>query len=167
MPTDRAAAAADLPAIARIAEAAFRRAFAAIISAEQMEFDLRRAYTLEALTRQMTQEDHRFQVALDDGVVVGFASASAASGRWRLHKMYVDPSVQGRGFGALLLDAVVDECRRRDLAAVELYVNRTNPAVAFYSRHGFAIEREADSEIGPGFWRRDYLMVRTLTARSC
>lgn len=157
----REASPEDFPVIARIAEAAFRKAFAGLIPPEQVEFDLRRAYTLDALREQGSRDGHRFDVALDGDRVVGFASASASGERWRLHKLYVDPALQGRGAGAALLEAVVEEARRRGLAAVELFVNRGNPAADFYGRRGFRIEREADLEIGPGFWRRDYVMARS------
>ncbi len=52
--------------------------------------------------------------------------------------IFVTPAARGRGVGSSLLEAVVAEAVRRDLAAVRLDVIDTNPrARALYERRGF------------------------------
>jgi predicted GNAT family N-acyltransferase len=50
-------------------------------------------------------------------------------------RMAVLAGVRGRGFGRALLDALVDDARRRGFARVAL--NAQDHAVAFYSKAGF------------------------------
>ncbi|TXI77628.1 MAG: hypothetical protein E6Q44_13280 [Flavobacteriales bacterium] len=44
--------------------------------------------------------------------------------------------------------------------AVELNVNKRNPAKAFYERHGFVVERDEVLDIGQGHVMDDHVMVR-------
>jgi ribosomal protein S18 acetylase RimI-like enzyme len=51
-------------------------------------------------------------------------------------------SARGRGVGAALLSALLDEATRRGSSAVSLSVEKENPAARLYERHGFAIVRD-------------------------
>lgn len=44
---------------------------------------------------------------------------------------------RGRGVGTLLLEALIEEARRRQLAALSLSVEADNPAMSIYLRLGF------------------------------
>jgi GNAT superfamily N-acetyltransferase len=44
---------------------------------------------------------------------------------------------RGQGFGTLLLEALIEEARRRALPALSLSVEPDNPAMALYQRLGF------------------------------
>jgi len=58
----------------------------------------------------------------------------------------VVPSKRGTGLGSELLDALLERARADGYAAISLSVERDNPAVALYERHGFERVREdADS----------------------
>ncbi|MDQ2745136.1 MAG: GNAT family N-acetyltransferase [Chloroflexota bacterium] len=76
-------------------------------------------------------------VALDEGVVVGWASASAgrdddAPHPWELEGIYVLSSHHGSGIGQALLDASIDQ------RPAYLWMAADNPrAHAFYRRNGF------------------------------
>jgi GNAT superfamily N-acetyltransferase len=100
----------------------------------------------------------RYLAGWDDERDVGFVAE--ADGRpvgavwWRFLSAdcrgygFVDESVpelsigvvahsRGRGIGAALLAALVDEARRRSLAGLSLSVEPDNPAVVLYERFGF------------------------------
>ena len=49
----------------------------------------------------------------------------------------VVPSRRGRGFGAVLLEALLEQARADGFAAISLSVDRDNPAVQLYRRYGF------------------------------
>lgn len=162
----RIATTEDIPAIRHVASEAWPVAFKDIISEEQLHFDLNREYADDALFGQMAQ-GHTFLLLVTEPEtqVVGFASISTSpdhADRLTLHKLYLLPELKGKGHGATLMDAVIREAQTRGLASVELKVNRQNPAVAFYVRQGFRIERSVDIPIGNGFWRYDYVMIKTL-----
>jgi ribosomal protein S18 acetylase RimI-like enzyme len=74
---------------------------------------------------------------------------------WHLVVIAVDPSQQGKGIGAALLDRGLQQCDRDDIPA---YLESTNPAnLSLYMRHGFEqiglIETEGAPQLFP--------MVRT------
>jgi ribosomal protein S18 acetylase RimI-like enzyme len=76
----------------------------------------------------------------------------------RLHKLYVDPSNQNKGTGRVLLNFVINEGRNAKISKLDLFVNRSNPAVIFYKKLGFKSLESVDLEIGNGFYMNDYRM---------
>ena len=60
--------------------------------------------------------------------------------------MAVDPAWQGKGLGGRILAGL--EARARDLGCDEIVLNARENAIAFYIRHGYAVEREADTLFG-------------------
>lgn len=60
-----------------------------------------------------------------------------------LLSIMVEPELRSQGIGAALLGALVDGCRARGLAQLEVTVDAANEgAQRFYARHGFVPERE-------------------------
>jgi ribosomal protein S18 acetylase RimI-like enzyme len=56
----------------------------------------------------------------------------------------VVPSKRGSGLGSELLDALMAKARAEGYEAISLSVEKDNPAVALYERHGFERVREDD-----------------------
>jgi ribosomal protein S18 acetylase RimI-like enzyme len=55
-----------------------------------------------------------------------------------LLSIMVEPALRGAGVGALLVTALLAECRQRGVAALDVTVDAANPgAQRFYVRHGF------------------------------
>lgn len=54
----------------------------------------------------------------------------------------VVPSMRGRGIGSQLLQALMERARREGYPALSLSVERDNPSLALYRRHGFEPVRE-------------------------
>lgn len=160
----REASAADIPAIQTIAHAAWPVAYAGIISAAQVAYMLDMMYGTPALEAQFGAGRHRFLLAERDGTASGFAGFEHhhGSGATRLHKLYVLPEAKGTGLGRLLLEAVLTEAQRAGATAIELNVNKRNPAKDFYARQGFTIARDVVIDIGSGFVMDDHVMVRSL-----
>ena len=60
-----------------------------------------------------------------------------------LLSIMVEPALRSRGLGALLLEALIAECRRRDIQALDVTVESSNAgARRFYEQHGFRFVRE-------------------------
>jgi [ribosomal protein S18]-alanine N-acetyltransferase len=70
----------------------------------------------------------------------------------------VVPSMRGRGIGSQLLDALLARARREGYGGLSLSVERENPSIGLYERHGFRpVEAHGDTltmraslEAGPG-----------------
>ncbi|KUG09896.1 GNAT family N-acetyltransferase [Solirubrum puertoriconensis] len=158
---------ADIPTIIELAEATWEPTYRFIISREQIEYMYRVIYTPASLERQMTDEGHRFLVLHCEGHPAGYASFSERAtepGTFKLHKLYVLPSHQGRRLGQQLVAAVEDAAREAGGEWLELNVNRHNPALGFYEHLGFQQHREEDIPIGP-YWMNDYVMRKPLQAK--
>jgi len=153
---------ADIPTIVNLAEATWEPTYRFIISKDQLEYMYRVIYTPASLQRQMSEQGHEFLLLYCEGRPSGFASYSAKEqGTYHLNKIYLLPSHQGQGLGQQLIKAVEDIIRTAGGTALELNVNRYNPAIAFYERQGFQRQREEDVPIGP-FWMNDYVMRKEL-----
>ena len=79
-----------------------------------------------------------YLVARDGGRVVGYAGLCDYPDEAFVQTMAVAPSHQGRGLGAQLLQALLEEADRRRKDTVLLEVRADNPvAQRLYERHGF------------------------------
>lgn len=158
----RKATPADIPAIRTIAHTTWPVAYARILSPGQLAYMLERMYCEAALQEQLTTLGHQFLLAERDGLAIGFSGHAHrhAPGRTRLHKLYVVPEVKGQGVGHALLEAVLHAAHAAGDQAVELNVNKYNPAKDFYLRHGFVVERDEVIDIGQGYVMDDHVLVK-------
>ena len=160
MVTVKEAGPGDIPAIQELAQITWAAAYAPILPPEQMTYMLDLFYSNDSLRKQM-DEGHRFIIAMDDDQPQGFASWSLKSGNtsvYRLHKIYIDPSQQGKGVGKYLLDFILSDIKSHNATDLELNVNRFNRARQFYEKIGFVVTREEDIDIGNGYFMNDYVM---------
>jgi GNAT superfamily N-acetyltransferase len=113
-------------------------------------------YSVESLQTQFVT--NTFLLLYDADTAVGFAGFEAMEAGMKLHKIYFLPNVQGKGYGKILLQRVIEEARSKELAYIELNVNRNNKAKTFYEKMGFVVHQEVDVNIGNDFWMNDYIM---------
>ncbi len=164
MTTIRDAVIEDIPLIRRLAHDIWPSTYSQIVSPAQLEYMLDLIYSPGALERQM-REGHRFLLLEEEGVSKGFADFGEIDppGTIKLHKIYVLPNSQGRGWGRLLLDRVIQLSTALEASARQLNVNRYNKAKTFYEKMGFRVLREDDIDIGAGYFMNDYIMQYDLT----
>ena len=152
----------DIPLIRKLCMAVWPKTYADMISPEQIEYMLELMYSKEALERQMN-EGAVFFLLFHDGEPVGYAAwQEETPGQFKLHKLYVLPADQGKGRGRFLLEAIIAACREKGGNLLALQVNRNNKARFFYEKLGFVIAREANFDIGNGYFMEDYVMERQL-----
>lgn len=158
----REATTQDIALIHTLAWKVFPQTYEGILSREQTEYMMDWMYSEVSLARQMGQEGHVYFIAEDaDGQAVGYVSVRPdGDGIYHLEKIYVLPEVQKHHVGSQLFSRVVDYVKGIDpqARAIELNVNRQNPALGFYRRMGMRIDREGDFDIGGGFYMNDYIM---------
>lgn len=141
-------------------------AYSSILSKEQLNYMLDLFYSMDSLLNQFNNLGHCFILVLENNIPAGFASFSVKSKdepfTYRLHKLYVLPVHQGKGYGKILLNHIIEKVRSAKGRALELNVNRYNKAFDFYTRNGFVITREEDIDIGNGYFMNDYVMVKAV-----
>ncbi len=82
--------------------------------------------------------------------VAGYAVAWIAADEAELANVAVAPSLRGRGVGALLLDAVIDDVTRRGAVSIFLEVRESNAA----ARRLYAARRFVEVGRRRGYYRR-------------
>lgn len=153
-----------LAIIASIAEETWAEAYKTILSPNQTRFMLDTLYSRDELLRTMRKGTQKFILVKNNGGFQGFASFGMlenSPANFKLHKLYVLPVNHGKGYGKLLIEAVKNAVLNLGGDALELNVNRDNPAKDFYKRLGFNIIREEDNPIGE-YWMNDYVMRLSL-----
>lgn len=149
----------DISTIGFLAHQIWPVTYKDILTQEQMDYMLQLNYSPAALENQIRQQHHRFIIAEINLEEVGFASfGPIQNGNWKLHKLYVLPSMQGKGVGKALVDMVEEEVRTHNGAHLLLNVNKNNKAIKFYESLGFQIEKAEVNDIGHGFVMDDYVM---------
>ena len=158
----KTASAADIPLIRDLTFRIWPQTYAAILSKQQINFMLELMYSETSLQNQMT-EGATFILVYNKEEPVGFASTQETEeGIYKLHKLYLLPSQQGKGAGKFVLEYIMKEIRKKGGTSLQLQVNRHNKAKDFYSKLGFDIIKEADFDIGGGFFMNDYIMEKKL-----
>lgn len=158
----RPATFADIPFIQNIAHKTWAIAYTTIISHQQLDYMLHKFYSAHSLELQM-QEHHYFFIALNNYKAVGFASFSKVENFiYKLQKLYVLPEQQKTGLGKKLLETVETAAKNKGANRLQLNVNRSNIAKAFYEKNDFKIIREEDIDIGSGYFMNDYIMEKML-----
>lgn len=153
----------DITVIREIAGESFPATYASILTKEQIGYMMEWMYSVDALRREL--EGNVTYLLLEmDGKAAGYVSFGPEGGRglYHLHKIYLLPSCQGRGYGKLLFAEAENEMRRLGAEVFELNVNRYNKALEFYLRMGMQIDRSGDFDIGGGFYMNDYILRKSL-----
>ena len=151
----------DFKAIRKIAEVVWPVTYGTILEKEQLDFMFEMMYSVASLQEQATSKHHHFIIAYENGVPCGFASFEHNcddSGKTKVHKIYILPTLQGKGIGKKMIEYISEKALKQNNNAVFLNVNRFNSAKLFYHKIGFSIAKEIDIEIGNGYLMEDYVM---------
>jgi diamine N-acetyltransferase len=156
----RTATIADIRLIRELTFKVWPQTYAAIISQQQIDYMLEMMYSEASLKKQM-DEGCRFIMVFDEKEPVGFAAYQEIKpGSWKLHKIYILTTQQGKGTGKFVIDHIIKEIQKQGATALQLQVNRHNKACSFYEKIGFAVIEEADFDIGNGYFMNDYVMEK-------
>ena len=153
---------ADINLVRELAYEIWPIAYKEILTKDQLIYMLDLIYSKKALNNQIENSGHQFIIVTDHDKAVGFASYSPKkpgdATTYRLHKLYVMTSQQGKGIGKYLLNYIINEIKQTGAKKLELNVNRHNSAFYFYRKMGFVIVKEEDIDIGGGYFMNDYVM---------
>ncbi len=158
----RDASVEDIPIIRQLTFSVWPQTYAPILLQEQISYMLDMMYSEASLAEQM-KDKARFIIAEENNTPVGFASFQETEpGIYKLHKLYVLPSQQGKGTGRLLIKHIIDTILKEEAVSLQLQVNRHNQAKNFYEKLGFKVIAQADFDIGNGYFMNDYIMEKEL-----
>ena len=158
----RKATSNDIALIRELTLQVWPQTYAAILSKEQIDYMLEMMYSETSLQKQLS-DGCQFIIVLDEKEPVGFASyQEIAPFIFKLHKIYVLASQQGKGTGRFLIEYIISTVKQQRASVLQLQVNRNNAALNFYKKLDFTIIKEADFDIGNGYLMQDYVMEKKL-----
>lgn len=135
-------------------------AYKDVISKSQIEYMLDMMYSVASLENQF-DNDNVFLLVEENNNFVGYASYEINidnTSKTKLHKLYVLPETQGKGYGKSLINAIKEEAIKNNNSSIFLNVNKKNIAKDFYLNYGFIIAEETVLNIGNDFVMDDYIM---------
>jgi ribosomal protein S18 acetylase RimI-like enzyme len=160
--TIRKAYPGDIPLIRDMAYKIWPQTYGSILSQEQIDYMLNLFYSEKGLHEQM-ENNVEFIIVYDGVHPVGFASFGLTEPQvYKLHKIYVLPSQQGRGTGRFIIEQLEKAMKLKGAVSLQLNVNRQNNAKSFYEKLGFTVIKEEDIDIGNGYFMNDYVMEKKL-----
>ena len=154
----------DIPTIVKIAYDTWFVTYEDVISQAQIEYMFGEMYTPESIFKQMGFYKHAFLILYQADRPIGFASYGKLEepiNTYKLHKLYLLPSEQNKGFGRILLSEVEKEVAGLGANYLHLNVNRKNPALSFYEKLGYEIIETVDIPFAE-FWLNDYVLAKKI-----
>ena len=152
----------DIPLIRQLTFKVWPQTYATLLSHEQIDYMLELMYS-ETSLKQQIETGCRFIIAYDENDPVGFASYQEIKPAiWKLHKLYILSSQQGKGTGRFVIDHIIKETGLQKAKALQLQVKKDNKAKNFYDKVGFSVIEEIRLEIGNGYVMDDYIMEKTV-----
>lgn len=156
------ALAGDIPLIRELTFKIWPQTYATIISQEQIDYMLDMMYSESSLQKQM-KEGSQFIFVYDVNEPVGFAAYfEKEPSIFKLDKIYILPSQQGKGTGKFVIDYIINDIKQKNAKALQLQVNRYNKAKSFYEKLDFTVIDEIDFDIGNGYFMNDYVMEKKI-----
>ncbi len=154
----------DIPTIVKIAYDTWFVTYEDVISQAQIEYMFGEMYTPESIFKQMDFYKHVFLILYQADRPIGFASYGKLEepiNTYKLHKLYLLPSEQNKGFGRILLSEVEKEVAGLGANYLHLNVNRKNLALSFYEKLGYEIIETVDIPFAE-FWLNDYVLAKKI-----
>ncbi|MEI9808162.1 MAG: GNAT family N-acetyltransferase [Bacteroidota bacterium] len=103
----------DIPLIRDITHKVWPQTYSAILSKEQIDYMLGMMYSEASLLEQM-KKGHEFVIVYNGVEAVGFASVGLVAPQvYKLHKIYVLPSQQGKGTGKYVIDQLIKAVQKK------------------------------------------------------
>jgi ribosomal protein S18 acetylase RimI-like enzyme len=155
----------DLDMIKDLATSIWNDHYPGIITQDQIDYMLEQDYAIERLQHDL-EEGVCIDKLLVEGILTGFSAYGPTSGsdEIKLHKLYVDQSAHGKGFGSKLLDHFESTVKAQGYHKVILQVNKNNSkAIRAYERNDYYVQESVVVDIGAGFVMDDFVMAKILT----
>jgi diamine N-acetyltransferase len=155
----------DIAKIQEIAHITWPITYGEILTAEQLEYMLDMIYSDEALSKQIQNREQLFYLISDTESIIGFIGIEhhyKNEAITKVHKIYLLPETQGKGFGKIVFDEIAKMALENNSNQLLLNVNRFNTALNFYKKLGFEIKETIDIEIGNGYLMEDYVMGKEI-----
>lgn len=157
MITFRTASFCDIALIRILADKIWRVSYSQMITSEQIDYMLKWMYSAETIGQELLN-NVIWEIILKDDQPIGYISLTAEESSLKLNKLYIDPTLQGQGFGQTALNHVIGFGKENNFKTLYLTVNKGNAkAIKAYEKAGFRCTDSKIFDIGGGFIMDDYI----------
>ncbi len=150
----------DAGIIQQLAQSIWPKTYGEILGNAQLDYMLNLFYSLNIIEEQISTGQQKYYILYEAQEPVGFISYEAyhEAATYKIQKLYIHPSTQGKGYGKKLLTFVRKKLKKQGVKFLVLNVNRYNaPAIAFYEKMGMERIQSVDVSIGKGYLMEDYV----------
>lgn len=155
----------DIWIVQSLAKQIWPPTFRDLMSAEQMDYMMNMMYSTDSLEKQMNEQNHKYLLLKEDDEYLGYLSYEVNYKNkpcTKIHKIYVLPSIQGKGLGRFLIEKATEIGKENNCEILSLNVKRDNSALQFYKKMGFEVAGSEDIDIGNGYLMQDYILNKKL-----
>ena len=153
----------ELSIIIDLASKIWEPTYGDILSRGQLDYMFEMMYSLHSLEDQMERRKDMFFIFSYGSEDVGYLSIEVTSqSSFIFQKIYVLPSMQGKGCGRFMIDTAIGYIRKttNNQFRVKLFVNKENEAVCFYNKIGFEVVSERYLHVGNDYYMDDFIMEK-------
>lgn len=157
---EKVTADSELHEIAELAGRIWHEFFPAIISAEQIDYMIKKFQSYGAMKNQTENEGYCYLSVRCDGELCGYIAVKPEQdSRFFLSKFYLRSDMRGKGIASEMMQRVFEGAKAHGKKSVYLTVNKYNThAVDVYHKIGFETVDSVVADIGNGFVMDDYIM---------
>lgn len=153
----------DIATLANLASAIWHEYFPCILSTEQIDYMVEKFQSYAAMKKQMETDGYEYYLICKDGAPIGYTGFVREEEKMFLSKLYLKKERRGQGVASQAFAFLIQECKKSNLHAIYLTVNRHNAnTIAVYEKKGFVKVSEQVADIGNGYVMDDYIMELSL-----
>ena len=152
----------EIPVVTLLAREIWTVSYREMISSAQIEYMLNWMYAPATIEKEIN-EGVLWEFIEEGSLPIGFIAVTPDKDELKLNKLYIDPTKQGKGFGQIALQHVIDYGRNNGFKSVFLTVNKGNTkAIKAYTKAGFVCTNSKVFDIGGGYVMDDYIYTYVL-----
>jgi len=109
----------DIPLIRELTFKIWPETYRHMLSRQQIDYMLDMMYSPASLQKQIEADGCTFIIVYNDEAPVAFASYHEQKPQvWKLNKIYILPSQQGKGTGRFIINYIVEEIKPKNAKAL-------------------------------------------------
>lgn len=151
----------DVKALKELAQSLVPDSFKGVLNTSQVDFMIDRYYSQEAL-QDAIDEGMVYFIASVEGYDCGYVSViKHGPDLFLMQKIFIDTTKFNLGIGTMLLNAVFDYVKKEHpgKCAIELIINKHNPGLEFYEKHGMVKVRDKGLDMGDFYINEEVLSI--------
>lgn len=151
--------------LAFMADTVWHEWFSSILSAEQIDYMVKKFQSFAPLKKQIQQQGYEYYFLNAGGINAGYIGIHVEEEQKKLFlsKIYILKSFRGKRYASEAFEFLEGICQGMGFRAIWLTVNKHNDnAIRVYTRKGFQMIRSEVTDIGSGFVMDDYVMEKEI-----